>query len=85
MLNAILVRGRSERQHMLKYAVAVLDLKSAGRFLFFIVNRSVFHFFFLVSDYTLCCYTQERKEIHPEEGRQMGFHLTGFVGDNSES
>lgn len=81
MLNAILVCGRSGRQHI----VAVLGLNSAGRFIFFIVDRSVFPFFFLVSEYTLCCYTQERKEIHPEQGRQMGFHLTGFVGDNSES
>lgn len=39
MLNAILVCGRSERQHMLKYAVAVLDLNPAGRFIFSLLTE----------------------------------------------
>lgn len=74
ILNTIFVCGRSERHCMLKYALVFLDLNSARRFVFFMVSRSVFHFFFVGSDNTMC-YTQEGKEIHPKRGRWMGFHL----------
>jgi len=30
-------------------------------------------------------YTQEGKEIHPEQGMQVGYYIKGSAGDNSEN